>query len=153
MADKMVRMYATYDVLPSPLKDGLPPNGVSVDEPDVILCQSKPFPKDSGFKTDEPWPTLIVEFEAPLSDLWIDWDDDPDTIPEEYTHDTASKYEDVFDSVEQLEEYLANNNVMMYGTYVNEVPLNRIVAIYPAIWDMEGTGKLYINRGGKIDAL
>jgi len=159
MNNEMMRMYVTYDALQFPLVNGLPANGSSGEVSNVILCSAKPFAMNSGFEKSEPHPSLIVEFDALFFDLWIDWDDEPDTLPAIYTPDEVQKYSEVFSNVEQLREYMNSSAgarasmKSLFGTYVMMVPQDKIVAIYPAVWDLDDKGLLFINRGSTVEVL
>ncbi len=159
MNNEMMRMFATYNALRFPLVNGLPANGKSGEKSSVILCSAKPFAMNSGYEKAEPHPSLIVEFDALFCELWIDFDDEPDTLPANYTQDEVQKYAEVFSNVAHLQEYMNSSagarasKKSLFGTYVMMVPQDKIVAIYPAVWDLDDKGLLFINRGSNVEVM
>ncbi len=121
-----MRMYATYEKKLSVKlnEDGgiTTQNGVQGPEnKKVILCQSHPFPEGCGDE-DEDIPMKVVEFNKPLSEIYLDLDDGNEVLEADLLPGAPLTYGKLKE--EELKDFC------MFGSYVKEIKAHEIVKIH-----------------------
>ena len=149
MTNKRVKLYASIhhsewkDVF---LKEGIQAGdveGVSGDKK-VILVQHLPFAYGSWDGKDGCL-CKVVEFEAPLDEVFVDWDDfDMEDLPE---FDGF-----VWDKVGETWDHWNLGDLAgktMYGAYVLAIKPEQIKAVYEGMWDETENWNMVKPKGCK----
>ena len=92
----------------------------------AILVQHIPFPMGSSMEDGSEPRFIIVEFNKPLNEIYVDYDDDVEAISEGVLEEGEETYGSLQEA--QLSDFA------MYGAYVKEIRPSEILAVHIAVW-------------------